>query len=384
MSELRPLTHGQYGDDDAHSSAQGTVENNEEPKTNREPTSNLLQESTQQLATSPTPPSPSPSSVSAGPQGGRIHPTPLHSTLGGPTFQELLTELEKEKKLKNDAESELAAALRRETAALREKEAALKREEAALREKAALEEERKKFSAVMSQLGEEGDTLRKKLRPPGGTEPPPAPIEPLNRATPGVEKVGANVLCENIFINNCRTEVTIHEGLEELLEALFRDQTKLGKTLYQNNVEKGVVYWSFMINNTKSCDLLMGMRVEERQDEERMVIRVESVHEKELESKTLPNPHSTASKKLRLLIKEGTIVLRPLQFGQTLFTFKAQVDVVEEKFRRNGKEVDREGVATLAKVIKKRRGVALMEDQTSREAMRNFYKEGGIKNIVEK
>ena len=88
------------------------------------------------------------------------------------------------------------------------------------------------------------------------------------------------MLCENIFINNCRTEVTIHEGLEELLEALFRDQTKLGKTLYQNNVEKGVVYWSFMINNTKSCDLLMGMRVEERQDEERMVIRVESVHEK--------------------------------------------------------------------------------------------------------
>ena len=36
----------------------------------------------------------------------------------------------------------------------------------------------------------------------------------------------------------------------------------------------------------------------------------------ELESASLPNPHSTASKKLRLLLKDGTIILRPLQLGQ--------------------------------------------------------------------
>ena len=35
-----------------------------------------------------------------------------------------------------------------------------------------------------------------------------------------------------------------------------------------------------------------------------------------LESTSLPNPYSTASKKFWLLLKEGTIVLRPLQFGQ--------------------------------------------------------------------
>ena len=35
-----------------------------------------------------------------------------------------------------------------------------------------------------------------------------------------------------------------------------------------------------------------------------------------LEAASLPNPHSTASKKFRLLLKKGTIVLRPLQFGQ--------------------------------------------------------------------
>ena len=75
-----------------------------------------------------------------------------------------------ERLVKEAALREKEAALKREESALSEKEAALKREEAALREKAALEEERKKFTAVMSQLGGGGDTLRKKLRPPDGAD----------------------------------------------------------------------------------------------------------------------------------------------------------------------------------------------------------------------
>jgi hypothetical protein len=87
------------------------------------------------------------------------------------------------------------------------------------------------------------------------------------------------VLSEMRTINHYRTDVTIHEGLEELLKALFGDQTKVDKTLYQKVLEEGVVYWSFMVNNTKSCDLLLRMRVEERQDELGVVIRIESVDE---------------------------------------------------------------------------------------------------------
>ena len=49
----------------------------------------------------------------------------------------------------------------------------------------------------------------------------------------------------------------------------------------------------------------------------------------ELKATPLPNPHSTASKKFRLIFKEGVVILRPLQFGQTSFTFTAQVDVGE-------------------------------------------------------
>ena len=36
---------------------------------------------------------------------------------------------------------------------------------------------------------------------------------------------------------------------------------------------------------------------------------------------------------------------------------------MQEKFRRNGLEVDREGVTALADVMKGRRGMALLEDQ---------------------
>lgn len=44
---------------------------------------------------------------------------------------------------------------------------------------------------------------------------------------------------------------------------------------------------------------------------------------------TLPNPHPTATKKLRLSLNNGTILLRKLPFDQTSFTFSAQVKVSE-------------------------------------------------------
>ncbi|GMI09798.1 hypothetical protein TrVE_jg7395 [Triparma verrucosa] len=424
MSGQRPLTHGQYGDDD---SAQGTFEQ----KTNREPTSNLLQERVQQQANPPTLPSPSPPSVSAGFQGGHDHPTSLHSTLGAtlrdegeigdrtvqeasysplpspstpidsarpphsqharggqdhPTthhsnaalrdegkfggladVDELRMELQKEKKLlkkvKDEAESELAAvqrreeaAQRREEAALREKEAALREKEAALREKEAalrekedaqrreeaaqrreeaaasqLDAERKakdeavkKLKTVVAEINSDA-TLQARRRRADATA---TSVEPLDHNNPMVRKFGANVLSQNTTINNCRSDVSIHEEPQVLLEALLSNQTKVGKMLFQKVIEEGVAYWSFMVGATKCCDLLLRMQVV-RQDEEEVVVRVESVDEEELESASLPNPHSTASKKFRLLLKDGTIVLRPLQFGQTSLTFMAQVDVGE-------------------------------------------------------
>ena len=146
------------------------------------------------------------------------------------------------------------------------------------------------------------------------------------------------MLVKNTTTNTCVFSLDVHEVPEALLEALLGNHTKMGKMLFQKVLEDGVAYWSFMFEGTKSCDLLLRMRVEEKDDKEGVLIRVESVDEggeredkgmekgmesqltcvtfAELEATSLPNPHSTASKKLWLLLKEGTIFLQPLQFGQ--------------------------------------------------------------------
>jgi hypothetical protein len=92
-----------------------------------------------------------------------------------------------------------------------------------------------------------------------------------------VKKFGVNVLSQNTTINNCRSDVTIHEEPKVFLEALLGDQPKVGKMLFQKVFEKGVAYWSSM-EAMKCCDLLLRMQVV-RQDEEEVVVRVESVEE---------------------------------------------------------------------------------------------------------
>ena len=63
-----------------------------------------------------------------------------------------------------------------------------------------------------------------------------------------------------------------------MLEALLGNQAKVGKMLFQKVVEEGIAYWSSMVETTKCCDLLLRIRLE-RQDEEEVVVRVESVNE---------------------------------------------------------------------------------------------------------
>ncbi|GMH91808.1 hypothetical protein TrVE_jg14395 [Triparma verrucosa] len=230
-----------------------------------------------------------------------------HEPLGlGMTVEELQKELRKQKlllkKVKDEAEAEL-----------REKDAAL-------------EEQKRKFSSVISRLKEGGEALKQETLKPVKS----VVAKPLDQDTPGVEKVGANVLSKITTTNTCSFGVTIHEEPAMFLEALVGDQAKVvGKMLFQKVVEEDVVYWSFTIGNNRPCELLLRMRVERRQNEDEIIIRISSVDEEELGPTSLPNPHSTATKKLRLLLQEGTIILRPLPFGQTSFSFTAQVDVRE-------------------------------------------------------
>jgi hypothetical protein len=104
-----------------------------------------------------------------------------------------------------------------------------------------------------------------------------ATTEPLDHNNPGVTVLDNNVRSENTTIS--RFSVDIHEEPQAFLKALLGDHPKVvAKRLFQKVLEEGVLYWSFMAGNNKSCDLLLRLCVE-RQDEEEIFIRVTAVEE---------------------------------------------------------------------------------------------------------
>lgn len=195
-------------------------------------------------------------------------------------------------------------------AALREKDSAVKGKEAALKETVAA---REKFAPVLNEL-----------KNPQAVGNAPAPLE---FDSPNVMKFDDNVISKSTITNNCSFSTSIRMPPQELLDALTKDHTATdSKLLFQKTVKKSdgeiVVYWSFMLDKTKtSCDLLLRLTVEKDGDEIRIgVVSVEEVGE-------LPDPYPNATKELRLLLKGGTILLQPLPFMQIAFTFTAIVSL---------------------------------------------------------
>ncbi|GMH77977.1 hypothetical protein TL16_g07607 [Triparma laevis f. inornata] len=143
-----------------------------------------------------------------------------------------------------------------------------------------------------------------------------------------------DVLSKNTTTNTCSFSVKIHDDPKPFLQALITDHTPEGKLLHQKVLEDDdsgiIVYWSFLADKMKaSCDLLLRLNIEEDGDEIR--IGVISVDEQDLEA-TLPfDTHPTSTKKLRLFLNDGMIVLRPLEFNQTSFMFTAIAKIGEVK-----------------------------------------------------
>ncbi|GMH53091.1 hypothetical protein TL16_g01370 [Triparma laevis f. inornata] len=193
------------------------------------------------------------------------------------------------------------------------------------------EAERKQFENVIAELNKD-ETLQNKRQLLENSYT--TTTHPLDCDDPGI-KFNNNVLTETT--NSCRFSVSIHEEPEAFLDALMKDktETEISKTLYQKVIQdervrdsRVVVYWSFMVGKNKACDLLLRLLLEKK-DENEIVIRAVSVDEEELETTILPNPHPHATKKFRLLLNAGAILLRPLPFGQTSFTFTARVQIGE-------------------------------------------------------
>ena len=127
------------------------------------------------------------------------------------------------------------------------------------------------------------------------------------------------------------------------------------KGFYQKVLRQDVVYWSFLLSTMKSCDLVVKLQVEKLDSGNEIVIKVFSVDDASYRLPT--SPHSAASKQFRLLLKEGVILLRPLPFGQTSFTFTAQVDFGEIKTNMRTRQTTI--VATTSVITNAKRGTSV-------------------------
>ncbi|GMH79622.1 hypothetical protein TrLO_g105 [Triparma laevis f. longispina] len=185
------------------------------------------------------------------------------------------------------------AQLRESKAREKAKDGELKETKAELK---AREAAREKFSLVINALNQEKEALKHKLKTPGAAAPA-SDFRSLDLDNPNVTKFSDNVVSSST--NNCWFGTTIHVPPEEVFDAFFGDFTNAtNKMLYQKVIEdeRGdesvVLFWSFMVDQTKSCELALRLK-KVKGSEGEIIIGVESVEEEELATMTLPNPHST-------------------------------------------------------------------------------------------
>ena len=132
--------------------------------------------------------------------------------------------------------------------------------------------------------------------------------------------------------------MALHEKPEVISKAIFGENKNTTKgVLFQAMInEQGFYYWS-SFDKATCWDVVLDLKLGElaRDDEEEIIILVSSVAEDDEVKTTLPNPYPNAKKKSRLLLRGGTITLRPLPFGQTFFNFSAA-----EVYARGGQKDD--------------------------------------------
>ncbi|GMI09905.1 hypothetical protein TrLO_g15291 [Triparma laevis f. longispina] len=138
---------------------------------------------------------------------------------------------------------------------------------------------------------------------------------------------------------NCTVSIKLHEEPQTILAALLSDNlvSQSQKLLTQqilNDEQRRerptsstVAYWCYLLDDKRACDLLIDLRVVEKEGEE-IMIEVASREEEDLDNSfdLLPIVEKETA---RLHIERGTFFLRSLPFKQTLLTFTAQVEIRE-------------------------------------------------------
>ncbi|GMH56674.1 hypothetical protein TrST_g10865 [Triparma strigata] len=229
-------------------------------------------------------------------------PSPGKS-IGEMTADELRIELQKQKEL-------LKKVTLDKERALSEKEVALKREAAALQAKG-------QFAKVIAELRVKNNTAAAADN---------IDLDDFENAPNHMKVMDTTTKTINM---------SIHEELAGVLASLMAsssgtDSDKLQQKVLKNSPQnkEAIVFWS-LVDQNKDFNLLLRLVVE-RQDAAETRITVTSVGEEDLDDKCLPVPPPAADRAFWLFL-DGTIILRPLELGQTSFTLIAQVKIREEE-----------------------------------------------------
>ncbi|GMH90953.1 hypothetical protein TL16_g11919 [Triparma laevis f. inornata] len=147
---------------------------------------------------------------------------------------------------------------------------------------------------------------------------------------------GSNTLSQNTITNNCIFNVSIHTPPLQFFSDLLGSQMSNSdsKSLYQEVLESHatskIVYWSFTFSQKNQCDLLLRL-TPSPQPNNTIEILVTSITEDDLEPCTvIPEPHvRIVGRRFRLRLNNGVMKVEDLEFGQSSFTFMAEVELLE-------------------------------------------------------
>ncbi|GMH72302.1 hypothetical protein TrLO_g5594 [Triparma laevis f. longispina] len=202
-----------------------------------------------------------------------------------------------------------------------------------------LESERRKFSSVISELHQQVEVLQSGGN--SGSQTRTTTRGPLSPHDPSVMKRSKYLLSKTsvIITNNCSLSTVIHETPEEFLATLLGDYN--GGTTKTQDLRQEVIkvkqpnqevfsYWCFTFDHTKACELVVNLKLSQIQQEEGVIrIEVSSAGVDDIQSGLVPEPPAIASKVYRLMLERGEILLHPLPYGQTSFTFSSEVSLGE-------------------------------------------------------
>ncbi|GMH72175.1 hypothetical protein TrLO_g7138 [Triparma laevis f. longispina] len=157
--------------------------------------------------------------------------------------------------------------------------------------------------------------------------------QPLDRDDRKVKRGNNGMLIYDTTTKTVTVSKEIHEEPAVVFESLKTSTLNPGSDTLNQQVLKSspdetIAYWSFY-DQKKFYELLLLLKVEMLSASE-IRIGVTSIKEEELDSTCLPvppPPSSSSTRHFGLILNNGTITLMPLMFGQTSFTFTAQIEV---------------------------------------------------------